>query len=230
MCGRYVLNAPEDLSERFQLRDLTMQIPLAFNVAPTDQMPVIIEEEDGSCQIRLMQWGLAPRWSKRGDKKGIAPINARAETLNEKPMFRDLVKHQRCLVPANGFYEWQQQSGGKQPYYITLKDQETFAFAGLYDEFSTGGGAPLATYAIITTAANPLIAPIHNRMPVILAKEAEAEWLDPEVTDPLQVERLLLPYAANEMTFVPVSKLVNNARNEGPQLIEPIDDPVAGDH
>ena len=222
MCGRYVLEAPEDLSERFQLRQLAIQLPHTWNAAPTNTLPVIVEQ-DGEREAQLMQWGLIPRWAKPGDKKGIAPINARAETLSEKPMFRNLIKRNRCLVPANGFYEWKNLGDHKQPYYITVPDDPLFGFAGLYDTYANEQGEETGTYTIITTEPNELMSALHTRMPVILHKEDEEEWLDPEVTDPLQVERLLVPYPADEMEAYPVSRKVGNTRNDGPDLIEPIE-------
>jgi putative SOS response-associated peptidase YedK len=224
MCGRYVLNAPEDLSERFQLRQLAIELPHTWNAAPTNQLPVIIEDEEGEREAQLMQWGLIPRWAKPGDKRSLAPINARAETLAEKPMFRNLIKRHRCLVPANGFYEWKNLGDRKQPYYVTVPDDPLFAFAGLYESFANDDGEETSTYTIITTEPNELMANLHTRMPVILHESDEEEWLDPEVTDPMQVERLLVPYPADEMEAVPVSRKVNNVRNDGPDLIDPIED------
>jgi putative SOS response-associated peptidase YedK len=224
MCGRYVLEAPEDLSERFQLRQLAIQLPHTWNAAPTNRLPVIVENQEGEREAQLMQWGLIPRWAKPGDKKALAPINARAETITEKPMFRNLVKRNRCLVPANGFYEWKNLGDHKQPYYITVPDDPLFAFAGLYESFTNDEGEETSTYTIITTEPNELMSTLHNRMPVILHPQDEEEWLDPEVTDPLQVERLLVPYPADEMEAFPVSRKVGNTRNDGPDLIEPIED------
>ncbi len=224
MCGRYVLNAPEDLSERFQLRQLSIALPHSWNVAPASVLPVIIENSDGEREARSMQWGLTPRWAKPGDKKSVAPINARAETLAEKPMFRNLIKTRRCLVPANGFYEWKNLGDHKQPYFISLPDEPLYAFAGLYDEFEPDEGDVVASYTIITTEPNELMATLHTRMPVILHRDDEAEWLDLEVTDVAQVQRLLGPYPADEMQAVPVSRKVNNVRNDGPDLIEQLED------
>ena len=223
MCGRYVLNAPEDLSERFQLRQMSLHLPRSYNVAPTDEMPVVVEPTEEEREALMMKWGLVPRWTKPGGKKPPTPFNARAESLSEKPMFRNLIKNRRCLVPANGFYEWNQVGGAKQPYYITLPDEPMFAFAGLYDEFADEDGEVLRSYTVITTEPNELMAELHNRMPVILHRDDEEEWLDPDVTEPRQVERLLRPYPAEEMEAVPVSRAVNNVRNDGPQLIEPDD-------
>jgi putative SOS response-associated peptidase YedK len=224
MCGRYVLNAPEDLSERFQLRQLSISLPTTWNAAPTNELPVIVENSDGEHEARSMKWGLIPRWAKPGDKKSIAPINARAETLAEKPMFRSLIKKNRCLVPANGFYEWKNLGDHKQPYFISVPDDPLFAFAGLYDESQSEDGETIGTYTIITTSANELMSQLHERMPVILHRDDEEEWLDREVTDSAQVQRLLGPYPAAEMEAVPVSRKVNNVRNDGPELLEPVEE------
>ena len=224
MCGRYVLEAPEDLSERFQLRQLAIQLPHTWNAAPTSMLPVIVESQEGEREAQLMQWGLIPRWAKPGGKKPMAPINARAETINEKPMFRSLIKRNRCLVPANGFYEWKNLGDHKQPYYITVPDDPLFAFAGLYDTYTNEEGEEASTYTIITTEPNELMSTLHNRMPVILHPQDEEEWLDPEVNDPMQVERLLVPYPSAEMEAYPVSRKVGNTRNNGPDLIEPVEE------
>jgi putative SOS response-associated peptidase YedK len=224
MCGRYVLNAPEDLSERFQLRQLSISLPTTWNAAPTNELPVIVENSDGEPEARAMKWGLIPRWAKPGDKKSVAPINARAETLTEKPMFRNLIKKNRCLVPANGFYEWKNLGDHKQPYFISVPDDPLFAFAGLYDESQGEEGEIIGTYTIITTSANEMMSQLHDRMPVILHRDDEEEWLDREVTDPAQVQRLLGPYPADEMEAVPVSRKVNNVRNDGPELLETVEE------
>jgi putative SOS response-associated peptidase YedK len=224
MCGRYVLKAPEDISERFQLRQFTLQLEPTYNAAPSMELPVIVENEGGVWEAKLMRWGLIPRWTKPGDhgNKSVAPINARAETILEKPMFRSLVSRKRCIVPASGFYEWKQEAGRKQPYYVSLPDEATFALAGLYDEFADKAGELIASYTIVTTTPNHLMATLHNRMPVILPRADEEEWLSREVTDQHQVERLLVPYPAAAMTAWPVSPAVNNVRNDTPRLIEPL--------
>lgn len=227
MCGRYVLDAPEDLSERFQLRQLTITLPHSWNVAPTSSMPVITETAEEGRQGRTMKWGLIPRWSKPGDSRAISPINARAETLAEKPMFRGLIKNRRCLVPANGFYEWKNMGDHKQPYYISVADKDLFAFAGLYDEAKGEDGDVVASYTIITTSANDVMSSIHDRMPVILHEDDEAEWMDPALTDAGAIRHLLGSYPADEMVVFPVSREVNNVRNNRPELLQPLDDSEA---
>lgn len=220
MCGRYVIAGTTELSERFQLRSLPESWLPTWNAAPSQWLPTVIEDESGERQGRLMQWGLLPRWRREG-QRSVAPINARAETLLEKPMFKGLVAHHRCLVPISGFYEWQETGGRKQPFYVSAKDGEIWALAGLYDERENADGEQTASFTVVTTAANALLKPLHERMPVILARDAEAEWLDPEVTDPLQVERLLQPYPAEEIDLWPVDPAVGNVRNNDPSLLRP---------
>jgi putative SOS response-associated peptidase YedK len=224
MCGRYVIEGTTELSERFQLRQISADLfPewTTYNAAPTQLLPIIVEDEEGERQALPMQWGLVPRWRKPGEKRGVEPINARAETLLEKPMFRSLTKARRCIVPASGFYEWRKRDGRKEPYYLTSDDGEMWGLAGLYDLTHDESNDAAGSFTIITTGANPLVAPLHDRMPAILRREDEEEWLSRDVTDPLQVERLLHPYPDDEMRLYPVSAAVNSPRNNGPELIEP---------
>jgi putative SOS response-associated peptidase YedK len=224
MCGRYVIEwLPDEISERFQLRRIPAFMFESFNAAPTQSLPVIVEQDGGERQLLTMRWGLVPRWAKPGDGKSPAPFNARAESILEKPMFRSLVNRKRCLVPANGYYEWKQIGGRKQPYLFTLKDDQLFAFAGLYDEFQDADGNESASYTIVTTDANEFTAGYHSRMPVILSREDESEWLDRETEDGHAVAHLLQPYPAELMTAHAVSTEVNNVRNNDPHLIEPVD-------
>jgi len=228
MCGRYVVEGVQELSERFQLTNLRFMFEPTFNAAPSELLPVIVEDESGARQARLMRWGLIPKWSKPGGKS-IQPINARAETLREKPMFRPLLSRRRCIVPASGFYEWRREDGAKQPYFLTTNDRTLFGFAGLYDETADPDAdgpdsAIQGSYAIITTGAHDAVAHIHDRMPVILRPENEAAWLSQDVTNPHEIEQLMRPIAADQMRTYPVSKAVNNVRNNRPDLVEPIED------
>jgi putative SOS response-associated peptidase YedK len=231
MCGRYVVEGVQELSERFQLRQVGFLFEPTFNAAPSELLPVVVEDDAGERELRLMRWGLIPKWAKAGGK-GVQPINARAETLREKPLFRPLLSRRRCIVPASGFYEWRREGGAKQPYFLTTNDGELFGFAGLYDETTDPeaegpAAAAQGSYTIITTNANDAVAPIHDRMPVILRPEHEDAWLSHEVTDPHEIEQLLTPRPADEMRFYPVSKAVNNVRNDRPDLIEPLPDEEA---
>jgi putative SOS response-associated peptidase YedK len=224
MCGRYVVEGHQELSERFQLRQVPLWLPetTTYNAAPSQELPVIVEEEDGERAVRLMRWGLVPRWTKPGERASVAPINARGETLFEKPMFRSLVKRRRCLVPAAGFYEWKREGGRKQPYFIAVRDEPVVAFAGLWDEAPGGDGEPIVSYTIVTTAANEAVAPLHDRMPAILRPEHEGVWLGPEELAPEEVGQLLAPFPAAAMAAHPVSAAVNRVGSNGPELIRPV--------
>lgn len=221
MCGRYMLTAHQEISERFLLRQIPFALFALFNAAPSQELPVVVEGDDGERSVRPMRWGLVPRWQTPGQGQGrpIAPINARAETLLEKPMFRSLVGKQRCLVPANGFYEWQRHDGRKQPYRIRLRDDALFGLAGLYDESPDG----VASFTIVTTTPNELVAPLHDRMPAILHPEDEADWLSRGLTDAAAARALLGPYPAAAMAADPVSTAVNNTRNDGPEILTPVE-------
>ncbi|HVL26247.1 MAG TPA: SOS response-associated peptidase [Thermomicrobiales bacterium] len=225
MCGRYVVEDFQELSE--VLRQIPFQADYrpdpTWNAAPTQILPVIVED-DGAWHLRPMQWGLIPRWTKPGEKPKVAPINARAETLAEKPMFRGLMKNRRCLVPANGFYEWKRLGSAKQPYFIHLRDEPLMLFAGLYDEARDAAGDPFQTYTIITGGPNAFMADIHDRMPMIIEPDDAPLWMDPDEQDPAPLEHLLQPIAAETMDAYPVSRAVNNTRNNSPDLIEPLDD------
>ena len=223
MCGRYVIEDFQELSET--LRQLpfqsTFDIQPSWNAAPGQNLPVIIDE-DGTLELRPMYWGLIPRWVKPGDKPKVTPINARSETIAEKPMFRNLVKNHRCLIPANGFYEWRRTGGPKQPYFIHLHDQPIMLFAGLFDYRRDEAGERQGSYTILTGAANDTVAEIHDRMPIILHPDDVATWLDPDISEIGPLEPLLQPIADGEIEMYPIGTAVNNVRNNGPELIEPI--------
>lgn len=223
MCGRYVIEDFQELSET--LRQIPFQIEYDpnpnWNAAPSQTLPVIVED-DGTWHLRPMQWGLIPRWTKPGEKPKIAPINARAETLNEKPMFRSLIKKQRCLVPANGFYEWKRTGGPKQPWYIFLRDQPIMLMAGLYDTTRDVSGEPFQTYTIITGGPNILMTELHDRMPMIIDPDDAELWMDREEIEPEPLEHLLQPIAGERMDAHPVSTDVNSVRNNRPDLTERI--------
>lgn len=219
MCGRYSLICTDDLGNRFRIYLSTLGCRSRFNVAPSQTMPVVVQHEH--TEMVMMEWGLVPHWAK-DPKRSHRPINARAETLAEKPMFRGLLKHNRCLIPASGFYEWRQDGSRKQPYYLHLKDVPLFAFAGLYEIWHDAGGAAFPTYTIITTEANELVNPIHNRMPVILKPEDEVRWLalEPPASD--EIQALLTPYSAEAMDAHPISSRVNSPSEDDEQLILPL--------
>ncbi len=232
MCGRFILERVDDLAERFLIRDLNLDLKPTFNAAPSQQLPVVLSGDDGEREAHLMRWGLLPRWKSRDGGRAPEPINARAETLNERPMFRSLIARRRCIVPATGFYEWRQTDQGKQPVVLRPTDQEVFGFAGLWDETTGPGGDPVRSFTIVTGEPNELVAPIHHRMAVILELDDEAAWLDPDLTDWPEVQQLLRPYPADRMECFPVGKAVNNTRNDDPSLIQRIDpetSPTAAD-
>ena len=219
MCGRYDLNTPPiRLKTRFQtdFGHLAQELSPHYNIAPSMRVPVI-RIQDGERRAAMTTWGLVPHWAK--NVSGVNPINARGESLAEKPMFRDAFKWRRCLIPADGFYEWKRSATGKQPWRFTMADKEPFAMAGIWEEWRKQG-EKRQTCAIITIGANELMAPIHDRMPVIIPFERYARWLD--LADE-SVFDLLVPYPAEEMVAYPVSTRVNTPKNDDPALIEPLD-------
>lgn len=219
MCGRYVLEDVEELSERFKLQPGHFFPRPTFNAAPTDALPVVTMNADAERELRPMRWGLTPKWRKQG--QAAAPLfNARSETVAEKPTFRKLLRTQRCLVPASGFFEWERRGGMKLPHYFTLTDAPLFALAGLYDESTNDDGEVVLAYTILTTRPNDLLEQFHNRMPVILRPEDEETWLDPDLEEPAALEGCYEPFPADRMRERPVSTRVNNASNDDPSLLE----------
>jgi putative SOS response-associated peptidase YedK len=220
MCGRYNLHSPmEDVAAQFEAEARTTFAP-RYNLAPTAVVPVVSASREGRA-ITLHVWGLVPSWSK-DPSVGARLANARGETVADKPSFRAPFKRNRCIIPADGFYEWQARPAGpKQPFYIRAVDGSILGFAGLRDEWEGPDGA-LATCTIITTSANALMAPIHDRMPVILARADYAAWLDPG-TPPERLKALLRPCPDAQLRCYPVGRKVGDARNEGPELMEPSD-------
>ena len=215
MCGRFTLIQWVDLAERFGIRALDL-IP-RYNIAPGQDVPVIIGGKQR--RLRLFKWGFefTPR---KGGKKGYLVINARAETLETKS-FRSDLQHRRCLVPADGFYEWAGEKGVRLPYRYSLKGGKLFAFAGLWRILRTPQGEEKFTFCIITTAANDLVRQVHDRMPAILAPGDESRWLDTRERDIKSLKKMLAPYPSEELSVTKASLLVNNPGNEGPDLINP---------
>jgi putative SOS response-associated peptidase YedK len=181
--------------------------------------PVIVAHE--RAEAVMMQWGLVPHWTK-DIKAAPRPINARAESLAEKPMFRELLRSQRCLVPASGFFEWKHEDGRKVPFYIHVNEDSIFGFAGLYDIWRNPAGTTLQTYTIITTTPNELMAQIHNRMPVILKQDDEMRWLSRDVLPADEITRILSPYPAEGMEVYPVSERVNKTDADDEHVIDPV--------
>jgi len=224
MCGRFTLTAPTELHSRFKTSNkLPEGLKANYNAAPTQHLPVIMSK-DGKNKIEIMHWGLIPVWAKDNKRFAFSTINARAESLLEKPMWKKLVESKRCLVPATGFYEWKKLGAEKQPYYIQVKDQSIFALAGLYDEWTAEGtGEVISSFSIITTTPNTAMKGIHDRMPVILNEEEEGTWLDQKysATDVLP---LLNPYPSKDIELHPVDKAVGKVSNNSIELTYPLNE------
>ena len=222
MCGRFTLTQDQDaFDERFSFKGPDLGWMPSYNIAPTQQVVAITSDEGDQNRAELMRWGLVPFWAK-DPSIGSRMINARAETLAEKPSFRNAFKKRRCLVLADGFYEWKRDAGRKRPMRITVAREEPFAFAGLWESWGQDEGNALLTCTIITTSANGFMEPIHDRMPVILPRDAEEAWLDPETEDVGALSELLLPYPSDQMHAHEVSTLVNSPHNNSPECIAPV--------
>ena len=221
MCGRFTLTADaKKLAESFVDFAPPPENRPRYNIAPSQ--PVAVVANTGENKIDFFTWGLIPSWAK-DPKIGNRLINARSETLAEKPSFRTAYRRRRCLILTDGFYEWRKNPDKtKTPMYIQLESQEPFAFAGLWEQWFSPHGDQVLTCTIITTQPNDFMAQIHNRMPVILPPEAYAQWLDPVEQKPDTLQPLLKPYPAEEMTAYPVSRQVNNPRNDVPDCILPV--------
>lgn len=228
MCGRYTLTDPgEELLRQFQLPLLPPEYRPRYNIAPSQPVPIIVTVA-GQRRIGMVRWGLVPGWAKDASI-GQRMINARAETLAEKPAFRTALRRRRCLIPADGFYEWRVRNGRKQPVRFVGAKQRVFAFAGLWESWqppaNDGENEPpsrLVTCTIVTTAANDLVRPVHDRMPVILPPDAYDLWLDPQVQDPAAVLPLLTAAPEDALRFYDVSTLVNSPANDVPRCVEPL--------
>lgn len=229
MCGRYTLRAEgQTVADLFGLLE-EPDPQYRYNIAPTQQIPVVLENsDDGNRTLETMHWELIPSWSK-DPSIGSRMINARAETVSEKPSYRSAFKRRRCLIVADGFYEWKQtedgEAGGKQPYYLRLKSGDPFGFAGLWESWSGAepeGGGELRSTTIITTEPNEVAAEVHNRMPVILPSDLYGAWLEPDNDDREELLSMLAPYPAEEMEAYAVSKRVNRPANDEPSVLEPV--------
>jgi putative SOS response-associated peptidase YedK len=222
MCGRFThLYSWTELQALMRITtDLSVPLLKRFNVAPTQQVPIVRQRDDGAREAVLMRWGLVPGWAK-DPAFGNRTINARAETVATKPAFRSAYRRRRCLIPVSGFYEWETPEGGgaKRPWYIRVKDAPLFALAGLWEEWTQPGGVQLLTFTIVTTTANELIGRFHDRMPVILPPEQFDRWLDVTQT----ADDLLVPFAAEKMDAYRVSARVNRARTDDAACVEPLE-------
>lgn len=219
MCGRYTITVSmEELMLRYLTNDATIiHYAPKYNAAPMQYIPAVIHNGSYN-KLGELRWGLVPSWAK-DDKGGSKLINARAESLLEKPSFKKLIATRRCIIPADGFYEWKKQDSGKQPLRIILPDRSIFSMAGLYDIWVDPEGNKLSTCTIITTASNSLMADIHNRMPVILKPEDEQTWLNRDNHNIAELMGLLRPYEG-DMRAYPVSSAVGNVRNDSKELID----------
>ncbi|HLA05960.1 MAG TPA: SOS response-associated peptidase [Anaerolineales bacterium] len=221
MCGRFTLTVdPAELEEKFGNYRFPKKFSPRFNIAPTQ--PVLAIPNDDKFKADFFIWGLIPQWAK-DPSIGSRLINARGETLAEKPSFRGSLKYKRCLIIADGFYEWKAAQGRKTktPYFIHMKDRKPFAFAGLWDSWNSPDGSLIRSCTIITTEPNDLMSMIHDRMPVILHPRDYAKWLDSTPQTPDQLKLLIKPFPADEMDAYPVSTLVNKPQNDLPELVVP---------
>jgi putative SOS response-associated peptidase YedK len=217
MCGRFTLRTPlHVLMRQFNLSSQTeWQLPLRYNIAPTQDIAVIVET-DSVRTLEPMRWGLIPSWSK-DPKPGPPLFNARSETAAEKPAFRSAMRHRRCLIPADGFYEWKNEGKQKLPFYIRRPDEQPFAFAGLWEQWHD-----LRSCTILTTTANELMKPLHDRMPVILSANDYSVWLDRDAQEPSQLNYLFEPVPSHELIAYLVNTVVNNARYDTPECVKSI--------
>ncbi len=220
MCGRYTQTKDlVTLEIRFGFTAPAMQLCPRYNVAPMQHAPVLVNDA-GERRLKQMRWGLVPFWAK-DESRAAKLINARAETISEKPSFRQALAQRRCLVLADGFYEWKTQGRDKTPHYFYLREGQPFAIAGLFEQRTGADGVELSTFTIITTAANELLAPVHDRMPVILTPEAEALWLNPRTPLP-ELLRLLHAYPAASMAAHEVAPGVNAVKHDSCECINPV--------
>jgi len=220
MCGRYTITVTlEELLARYEAENMSAEYQPRYNIAPGQMVPVVIAGGEGR-RLGMLRWGLVPPWAD-DPKIGNRMINARAETLEERPAYRNAYRTKRCLIPADGFYEWKKAAGGpSRPFRITLRGGGLFSLAGLYETWTSPDGDRLHTCAVLTTEPNRLMADIHDRMPVILRKEDEDLWLDRRVREPAKLAGLLAPYPAEEMEAYEVGRLVGNVANDVPACLE----------
>jgi putative SOS response-associated peptidase YedK len=224
MCGRYTLTSSgEAVATLFDLVEIP-QLPIRYNLAPTQEAPVVrVLAPGGPRSLALLRWGLVPYWAD-DPAIGNRMINARSESVAEKPAYKSSFKKKRCLIATDGFYEWKKEGKAKQPYLIRRRDRQPFAFAGLWSSWKSPEGTPLETFTVLTTSANETIRELHDRMPVILERDAFGLWLDPKVDDAARLQELLVPAPADLLETVRVSKAVNSPANDGPDCIEPLVD------
>ncbi len=223
MCGRFTLtSSPEVVADLFDLAEPPQLTP-RYNIAPTQESPVVrVLKTEGRRELHLLRWGLIPQWA-RDPSIGNRMINARSESVAAKPAYRDAFRRQRCLVPGDGFFEWKRLGKRKQPHYIRMRDGQPFAFAGLWARWQGQVGEQIDSYTILTTEPNDLVRPIHDRMPVILARHDYEIWLDPKMQDVEQLRPLLRPSPSDNLIADPVETLVNNPAFDDPRCIKPLE-------
>jgi putative SOS response-associated peptidase YedK len=228
MCGRFTLSSGGDeVALLFDLME-TPQLPLRYNIAPTQEAAVVRVERPGEARrLGLLRWGLIPYWAKEASI-GNRMINARSEGVADKPAYRFSFRKQRCLIPSDGFYEWKKEGKAKQPWLIRRKDGKPFAFAGLWSRWQDPERGPLDTFTILTTSPNTLVRPLHDRMPVILDRKDFDLWLDPKIGDRELLEPLLAPFDPDQMETFPVSRAVNSPAHEEADCIAPLIEPGQG--
>lgn len=221
MCGRFSLVAPAiEVAKQFNLVEVPLLAP-RYNIAPSQPVAIIRENSAGFRELSHAQWGLIPSWAKDSSMASKL-INARSETVSEKPAFRAAIKSRRCIVPASGFYEWQSLNGKKQPIYIHPTDGKLFAIAGLWEHWKSPDGEEIESCTLLTAAPNTLISPIHDRMPVLLEPEDYALWLNPKQPKTDLFHHLFRPYPAQKMAVYPVAPLVNNPRYDASDCMQPV--------
>ena len=229
MCGRFALRSSTPEIARILGLEDPVELEARYNIAPSQSVPICRAEAGGRRSLSRMRWGLVPHWAK-DLRIGYRMINARSETLAEKPAFRAALRSRRCLVPADGYYEWRTIQRRKQPYFFHLSGHRPFCFAGLWARWRPGEGSDsgeetIESFTIVTTAPNRRCAEVHDRMPVILPSENYTAWLDPDLDDPTVLSGLLTPYPEAEMTYFPVSTLVNHPGNDESRCVTPIGEP-----
>jgi putative SOS response-associated peptidase YedK len=218
MCGRFTQRKPAaKLETEFGVEEAP-EVEARYNIAPTQNILGVRQTPDGR-EMTLLKWGLIPSWAK-DSSMGARLINARSETVTEKPSFREAFKRRRCIIPADGFYEWQRTGGRKQPFFFHMRDDRPFGFAGLWDRWQSPEGEVIESCTILTTEANEVLRPVHDRMPVILHPETYELWLEDDMRKVGLREELLQPFPASEMASYPVSTSINSPRNQGEKLIE----------
>ena len=222
MCGRFSQQRPaSELAEIFAAEPLADELGPRFNVAPTDDALVVVQRDERRA-ITAYRWGLIPHWADAA-KVGSRMFNARAETLSSSPAFRDALRRKRCLVPVDGFYEWKREGTRRQPFLIARADGQPLALAGLWSGWrDPAADRVIRTFTIVTAGPNEQVADLHDRMPVVVPEAAWSTWLDPSLDDPGELQGLLVPNEDVDLRIVAVSALVNNVRNDGPELIAPV--------